>query len=129
MTLTRGQPLPPFTLQIDQAEVEAYLDATGEPAERWRGLVPPLAIGALALGALLDEIAPPPGLVHTNQEFDFTAAVPVGAMLRGQFTVDQRAIRRGTMFTTFGVTILEGGRTAVTGSATVVLAIGEGEGA
>jgi len=129
MTLTRGQPLPPFTLQIDQPEVDAYLDATGEPSERWQGVVPPLAIGALALGALLDEIAPPPGLVHTNQEFDFTAAIPVGTLLHGQFTVDQRQTRRGTMFTTFGVTILDGERTAVTGSATVVLAVGEGEGA
>ena len=127
MTLTRGQPLPPFTLQIEQPEVDAYLDATGEPQERWRGVVPPLAIGALALGALLEEIAPPPGLVHTTQEFDFTTAIPVGTLLRGQFTVDQRATRRGTMFTTFGVTIVDDGRTAVTGSATVVLAVGEGE--
>ncbi len=129
MSLTRGQLLPPFTLKIEQSDVDAYLDATGEPLERWQGIVPPLAIGALSLGALLDEIAPPPGLVHTNQEFDFTAAIPVGTVLRGQFTVDQRQTRRGTMFTTFGVTILDGEHTAVTGSATVVLAVGEGEGA
>ena len=126
MTLTSGQPLPPFTLLIDEPTVAAYLDATGEPREHWVGLVPPLAIGALALGALLEEVAPPPGLVHTNQEFDFSCAVPVGMTLAGQFTVDQRSIRRGTMFTTFGVEIRCQDGLAVTGSATVVLAVGEG---
>ena len=126
MTLTSGQLLPPFTLLIDRPTVEAYLDATGEPVDRWDSVVPPLALGAFALGALLEEVAPPPGLVHTGQEFQFTAAVPVGGLLHGQFTVDQRTTRRGTMFTTFGLTMRSDGRTAVTGSATVVLAIGDG---
>jgi hypothetical protein len=126
MSLTKGQPLPPFTLRIERADVNAYLDATGESPERWAGIVPPLAVGALALGALLDEIAPPAGLVHTNQELDFIAAVPVGALLEGEFTVNQRATRRGTMFTTFGITIRTGGNVALRGSATVVLAVDEG---
>jgi len=126
MTLTRGQPLPPFTMLIDQAAVDAYLDATGESPERWREIVPPLAVGALALGSLLEEIAPPPGLLHSSQEFEFASAVPIGTLLHGQFTVDLRAIRRGAMLTTFGVTIRDAKRIAVTGSATVIMAVGDG---
>ena len=49
-SLERGYELPPFELQINSDEVALYLDATGEQNELWDTTVPPLALGAFALG-------------------------------------------------------------------------------
>ena len=82
-SLARGDALPPVALSVSAEEAAAYLDATGEPTERWTDAVPPLAQGALLLGALMEQMALPPGALHTGQEFAFLRAVAPGEPLEG----------------------------------------------
>src|SRR5690606_20784224 len=100
--MQRGERIPPFDLRIDGDAVRAYLDATGEAAEGlWEQYVPPLALGALALGGLMDRVQVPGGLVHTGQEYEFRGLVPVGATVEVQIAVAARSERRGAVITVF----------------------------
>ena len=115
-SLARGDEfaLPPIS--FDAADVRAYLDATGEPAERWADTVPPLAAGALLLGQLMEHVPLPWGALHAGQEFEFLRAIAPGEALEGTVNVAQRSVRRGTLLlaltvelqTTDGEVVLRG---------------------
>lgn len=100
-TLERGYVLAPFELRVSAAEVQAYLDATGEVNELWDHRVPPLALGALALGGLMARFETPPGLVHTGQEFDFTGEVAVDETVEVKIVVASGSERRGVRMVVF----------------------------
>ncbi len=118
--LRQGDVLPEFALRVDSDEVLAYLESTGEPAEHWREFVPPLALGAFAVAGLLEEVPPPAGVVHTGQNFEFLASVPVGQTLSGHVTVAQRAERQGMLFTTFTIELRSSTSVVVRGRTSVV---------
>jgi hypothetical protein len=114
-TLQRGDRIPPFTLRISTEQVHAYLDATGEQHAAWDRYVPPLAIGALVLGGLMERAEVPATLLHTGQEYDFRRPVELS------ITVASRSERAGT-----GIVALEaewrvGGDVAGTSRSTVLL--------
>ena len=95
--LERGQVLGPYAARLGADDARAYLDATdasetdGSP-ERW---LPPLQLGALLVGALIDAIEIPPGLLHTGQSFEFLRPVAPGTELEAELTVAGVAERRG----------------------------------
>ncbi len=123
--LRQGDVLPEFSLCIDAGDVRAYLDATGEPADHWRDSVPPLALGALALAGLLEEVPPPAGLVHTSQDFQFLELVLVGQALTGRVTVAQRSTRRGMLFTVFAFELRSSAAVVMRGRASVLFPGGD----
>lgn len=100
-TLERGYELAPFEFRVSAAEVQAYLDATGEVNELWDHSVPPLALGALALGGLMARFETPPGLVHTGQEFDFTGDVAIDETVEVRIVVASGSERRGVLMVVF----------------------------
>ena len=100
-SLSRGDVLPPIALSVSADEARAYLDATGEPAERWTDAVPPLAQGAFILGALMEQMALPAGALHTGQEFAFLRAVVPGEPLEARIKVAQHSERRGSLIVAF----------------------------
>ena len=59
--------------------------------------MPPLALGAWALGALMEHLPLPPGALHAGQEFEFLRAVAPGEPLEASVRVAQRSERRGTL--------------------------------
>lgn len=118
--LARGDALPPFALRVSADEVRDYLGATGEPPERWKDAVPPLALGAFALAALLERIALPAGTLHTGQEFAFLRAVAPGEPLEARAEVVQHAERRGALIAALAVELRgRGGEPVLRGRATV----------
>ena len=125
--LARGDALPPFVVQIDRADVRAYLAATGEAdgpsAEPWREAVPPLALGAFALAALLEQMPLAPGILHVGQEFEFARSVPPGREMTATVTVDQRAQRRGSILTALSLELRDGDALVATGRTTLVNAV------
>lgn len=116
-----GDVLPVVTLNVTREDALRYLAATGEDDAHWPGIVPPLALGALALAALTDEMPLPKGVFHSSQEFDFLEAVPFDATLDLSIAVERRAERGGTVYTTVGLDLRHEDRTVCTGHATVVL--------
>lgn len=118
--LASGDRIPRFVFRVGAAERDAYLDATGESRERWPEYVPPLALGALALGGLLEAVPLPDGAVHTGQEFAFLAVVPLGAEVTADVELVQRSERRGSIVTAFALDLRVGEAPVATGRATVI---------
>lgn len=83
--------------------------------------MPPLALGALALAALMEEMPLPPGVFHSAQEFDFHEAVPFESTLDVLIAVERRAERAGAVYTTVGLELRLEDRLVCRGHATVVL--------
>ncbi|MPZ98175.1 MAG: hypothetical protein GEU80_02375 [Dehalococcoidia bacterium] len=122
-TMQRGERVPPFVLCVDADAVRAYLDATGEAREGlWEQCVPPLALGALALGGLMDRVQVPGGLVHTGQEYQFRGLVPIGAPVEVQISVAARSERRGAVITIFETELRLDGEVVGTGRTNVMMA-------
>ncbi|MXW36523.1 MAG: hypothetical protein F4Z60_14040 [Chloroflexi bacterium] len=125
--LARGDEflLPSFS--FDASSIRAYLDATGEPVERWDGVVPPIAAGALALGALMERVPLPGGALHAGQEFEFLRAIAPGESLETLVRVAQRSERRGTLLLALEVELRSSsdGETVLRGRSTVAAPAGE----
>jgi acyl dehydratase len=109
-----------ITFTVSSEEVRAYLDATGEPPEHWERTVPPLALGALTLAGLMDEIPLPPGALHVGQEFDFLGAVAHGERVEARLTVAQQSERQGANIIVFASELRCGERIVMRGRTTVM---------
>src|SRR5690606_24642094 len=99
-----------------------YREATGDTLSLYdeAHAVPPLAVAAFALGALMEVIDLPDGTLHGNESLEAHAIVPVGATLRCTPTVTRNASRAGMVFTTFEFVITHEGAPAVTARSTVL---------
>lgn len=75
--LKDGQEFPVTAFQVDPITVSHYLKAVEEDNALYEdtGLVPPMAVAALSLKALINAISMPPGTIHVSQEFEFTDVV------------------------------------------------------
>ena len=102
--LPTGHVFDPIDFVFDADRVHAYLGAVGDagPAYAAAGLVPPLAVAALALGGLLNQVGLPPGALHVMEAIEWTAPVPIGARVDCAASLVQRSQRSGWV-----VTILE----------------------
>ena len=128
-SLARGDALEPFALSVSADEARAYLAATGEPAGRWPDAVPPLAQGALLLGALLERMALPAGALHTGQEFAFLRAVAPDEPLEARIAVAQHGERRGSVIAAFDLELRDADGEPVLRGRSTVIAPARAEGA
>jgi acyl dehydratase len=99
-TLEPGQSLFSSRLTLTSDAVAAYLAAVEDdsPLYAREHLVPPMAVAALVMGALMEAVELPAGAVHTGQELQFAAPVAEGAEVVCGATVVQNSVRRGTRF-------------------------------
>ncbi len=67
-----GYEFPSATYHLSSTDVSAYLKATGETDRLFQdtGIVPPTAIAAWSLIALLDYVDMPSGTIHLSQELE-----------------------------------------------------------
>jgi acyl dehydratase len=78
-----------------------YLSAVGDGQQAYfdHRLVPPLALTAGALGALLDKLALAPGAIHSLQECATLRSVGFGERITGVAQVERPRQRGGLAFT------------------------------
>ena len=78
------------------------LEAVGDPLPHYMelGIVPPLAISALALGNVLKELALPGGAIHSTQEVITVRAVGLGEELVGRASLERPRQRGNLQFIT-----------------------------
>ena len=126
-TMATGDELADLTFSVSTEQVRAYLDATGEPMERWTQYVPPLAIGALALGELMSRMETLNGVLHTGQQFSFDTAVAHDAEIAARFTVASASRRRGALITAVEIELNSDGRRIGSGRASLMLVPDESE--
>ena len=131
--LPRGRELPAARFRLSGDDVRRYLEAVedgsnaygqGSEGPAW---VPPLAVAALALRAILEQVELPAGALHAGQEVEFRHPVPVDASLRMRARVVQRSEMRGAVVSVIEFEVDEEGSSAstVVGRATVIASRGE----
>ena len=92
---------------VDDEFVQAYLGAVEDSSPIYGDVdaVPPLALAARALGALLEELSLPPGTIHGAQELDCRRMVRHGEEV-SCIARPSRPMRRGDwQFLTFDFTL------------------------
>ena len=122
--LPKGHRFSPTTLQLTAEDVARYLSAVGDDSAIYleRGVTPPLAVAALALGALLETIELPDGTLHSGQELEVRGGVPLGAELTLTGSIAQRSERAGLIISVIEFEVTAAGEAggAIGGRTTVV---------
>lgn len=122
--LPRGHRLPDASLEPTGEDVSRYVKAVGDASALYleRRLVPPLAVAAFALGALLEVVELPAGTLHTGQEVEAHGGAPIGAALRLAGRIAQRSERGGFIVSVieFEVTPAAWDTAALSGRTTVL---------
>lgn len=123
--LPKGHEFSPTTFELTQQYVDEYLAATKDenPIYGETGLAPPLAVAARALGALLGVVELPGGSLHTSQEVEMRAGVPVPTTLELSGRVAQRSERAGMIIAAldFDVRVAGASDASLAGRTTVMM--------
>ena len=95
--LEKGHEFPPVQFDLSREWVDEYVAAVDDSAIAGVGpdAVPPMAVAALAIRALLDHAALAPGTIHAGQELAFHRAASVGDRLDVRARVLSRGERQG----------------------------------
>lgn len=96
-TLPKGHQMSPSTFELSPQWVREYTAAVEDEAigALDGGLVPPMAVAALAVRSLLQRAELPPGAIHFGHDMAFRRPVHVGERLAVQARVASRGERQG----------------------------------
>ncbi len=100
LNLTVGLPLPRVSFALDGATVESYIKSVDDKTalHRSTGLVPPLAIAAIAKKKLMEVLHIPDGAIQSLAAFDFMNAVKLGEDLRCGGVISEHWVRGGVNY-------------------------------
>jgi hypothetical protein len=106
--LFAGFEFPPQSYKLDSSTVSLYLEAVKEPSDLYRsgGLVPPMAVTALAMSALAQAVVMPAGTIHVSQELDFLKLVEIGDTITCYSKVSRKLERGGLRLMNTDITVL-----------------------
>ena len=129
--LAKGQKVSSQIYLLDLETVSQYIDAVGSSRERWAisgdnesGMVPPMAIAALSLRGVVNDLAIPGGTLHTGQELEFISPVSVGETLECNAIILQNSLRSEWRFLVVNISVLcAKGRKVMTGKSTIMLPV------
>jgi hypothetical protein len=124
--LPAGHVFETIVFSVDAERSRAYRGAVADalPLYEAEALVPPLALAALALGGLLNQVGLPPGSLHVNETVEGRVVVPVGASVECRATLAQRSQRGGWIVAVIEAEIRLDGATAVRARSTVLSPMG-----
>jgi hypothetical protein len=122
--LPQGHEFPQTSFSITSAGLAAYLDAVEDSNAVYgeRGVVPPLAVAARAIGALLEVAELPAGTLHTGQEIESQRACPVDVPLTFSGRIAQRSLRAGLVISVIDFSIATADGDPVLSGRTTVMA-------
>jgi acyl dehydratase len=112
--------------KVGEESVRQYLKAAGDMHLEYfeANLVPPLALAAYALGALLEKLALPPGAIHSLQEMETLGPVKMGEEISGVARLERPRRRGGLQFTTASYILQKvSGQQVQTGKSTVLVPV------
>lgn len=124
--LETGQQLSSESVTLDAKAVGDYVaaveDTSNPTACDGTALVPPMAIAALALSAVINALQIPGGTIHASQELGFGVSVPVGETLECTATLAQNSVRRDWRFLVVTMeAVSANGGVAMEGKSTIML--------
>lgn len=111
---------------VTEDSIRQYLAAVGDSHQAYfeHHLVPPLALSAYALGALLKRLALPPGAIHSLQEVATVQPVAFGEHITAVAQLERPRQRGGLEFTTANYVLTNSaGAQVQTGKTTVLVPV------
>ena len=123
-TFPKGHQFPPSAFDLPPQWVREDVIAVEDESIGGLGpaLVPPMAVAALAIRALLATAGLPPGAIHLGQELNFLRPVHTGERLSAQARVASRGERQGWVLMGIDLSVEdERGAPVMTGRATVTM--------
>jgi hypothetical protein len=119
--LQKGNGFPSVSFELSREWVSQYVTAVDDRAVAALGadIVPPTAVAALSIRAMLEHASLPPGTVHAGQELSFRRAARVGEMLDVSGRVASRGERAGWVLMSVEMSVSAGGEGLMDGRATV----------
>jgi len=109
-----GRTYGPVRVQIQPAQVAAYVDATGDVPARWTAAAPPSFAAALLFAVapmfLSDPIVSTQvrSVLHGEQTFEWRRALGIGKPVEVTGSVERVRVRSGAAFITFGMAVDDG---------------------
>jgi acyl dehydratase len=104
----KGHQFPPLQLDLSERWVRSYVEAVEDTTiGRHPRSVPPMALAALAIGALLKSAGLPEGAVHVAQELSFARSVRPGEALTASARVLSRGERQGWILMGVDLTVAD----------------------
>lgn len=103
--LSVGDIFSDFDVVLDSNDVDSYLTATGEINSLWQDYVPPLAVGARVLSAIIEEFGDLSGLMHTGQEFNFLSKIFHNEKLNVKVEIGHISKRKSNLIIVFSIEI------------------------
>jgi acyl dehydratase len=126
--LERGQQLSAASFVLDKEAVARYLEAVEDEAlprlaqAEGKAWVPPMAVAALALRSLMEEMTLPAGSIHASQELEFVRAVEAGERIACRAWLSHRSQRGGWWVLAVGMEGADAsGRPVLVGRLTVMV--------
>ena len=125
--LETGAEISRHTHVFGEDAVARYRDAVGDVSEVREEdgappFVPPMAVAALSLRGVIDDLQIPGGTVHAGQELEFTDSVSLGDSLECRAILVQNSIRGGWRFLVVQLQVYSAnGRRVMRGKSTIML--------
>ena len=130
--LEPGQEISRHSYEVDEEMVSDYVAAVqDENAVLCDGtgarLVPAMAVAALSIRGVVQDLRIPGGTLHAGQEFEFMSAVTVGSPLDCAATLVQNSVRGGWRFLVIDCHVTgEGCVGVMSGKSTIMIPAGLG---
>jgi acyl dehydratase len=99
--LEKGHQFSATFFVLDEEAVARYVEAVEDEAlprlaqAEGKAWVPPMAVAALALRSLMEEMTLPAGSIHASQELEFVRAVEAGERITCRAWLSHRSQRSG----------------------------------
>jgi acyl dehydratase len=126
-TMTSGDVVSQRTHTLDTEAVSRYVEAVGDESGNRLDvagpeLAPPMAVAALSLTGVVNDLAIPGGTVHAGQELEFKRSVAVGETLACRATLEHNSVRGEWRFMVVRLEVDDSrGRRVMEGKSTIML--------
>jgi acyl dehydratase len=127
-TLEKGHQFSATSFVLDEEAVARYLEAVEDGAlprlaqTEGKAWVPPMAVAALGLRSLMEEMTLPAGAIHVSQELEFVRPVETGERIACCAWLSHRSQRAGYWVLAVEMEGAdESGRSLLTGRLTVMV--------
>jgi acyl dehydratase len=127
--LQTGESVSSQSYLLDGDTVAAYAEAVGDRHELTsldggEVLAPPMAVAALSLKGVVNDLAIPGGTLHVGQELEFKRAVAVGETLDCNALLLQNSVRGEWRFLVVQLKVDDGdGHSVMEGKSTIMLPV------
>ncbi len=128
--LSKGHEFPSVAFHLSSQWVREYAEAVedGAIAGLGRDMVPPMAVAALSIRALLDSARLPTGAIHLGQEVAFFRPVGMGERLSAAGRIASRGERQGWVIMRIDLKVEDEALALVmTGRTTVTMPLDQGQ--